>query len=412
MAGEPPGSRQDVQRVIDERQFAMVYQPLLDLHSGAVMGLEALFRPSQGTPFQGPEAFFRVAEAAGLLYEANAVAVAEAIRQVDRLPDGMRLFINCDPRVLDRCLDELLPAHAGCPVVIELTEHAPFGNMEAMVRLHDRLRSAGLELAIDDLSSGHSSLSLLMALKPAMAKLDGTLVQGVHRDAIRRSLIQGLVRVARLQGTRLVGEQVEGREDLGALLEMGVDGAQGYYIDRPRPWTEAIASCRGRFVAEVGHLRHRAFAYRTLRTAADILEASTASLWERQEDRLRRLFNLDNLVPPGGSLAITDVQPLAGTACAYFLPAGDSQEQLPSPASVLAGGSHSPQLVLLCHRIAASFALIRPLPPSLGPALIAGMRSVVHLLELLDEGTASRATEEARGPSGAVAATGGRSTEG
>lgn len=372
-----------MQQVLTGHEFAIAYQPILNLDNGSLVGFEALFRPSPDTPFPGPEEFFREAERAGLLLEANAAAAAEAIRQAEGLPAELRLFLNIDPRVLEPCLNSLPLLPAGIRLVIELTENVPVQDVATIVRLHRRMQAAGMELAIDDLGAGYASLSLLMALRPCMAKLDGTLVRGLHRDPVRRSLIHGLVRAARLLGTRLVGEQVEEPEDLQTLLEVGVGIAQGYYIGRALPWREAKDLGQG-FAEEVQRLRERAEAYRLLHTATEVLEASTASLWQREGNRLYRLFNLHALVPPGEMQVVGPTRPVTGTAHAFFvvnpLPAASAQ----SPAGTLPAGEYAAKLVLLLHRIAVSFAFAAPRIPLEEPDLAARMRSAVALLELLD----------------------------
>jgi len=120
---------------------------------------------------------------------------------------------------------------SGRPVVIEVTEHARIEDYSAFRRVLERLLS--VSLAVDDAGAGYSSLSHILELSPAFAKLDISIVQGIDADPRRQGMVAGLAFFATKTGCSLIAEGVERREESDVLLNLGVEFAQGYLFGRP-----------------------------------------------------------------------------------------------------------------------------------------------------------------------------------
>jgi EAL domain-containing protein (putative c-di-GMP-specific phosphodiesterase class I) len=127
---------------------------------------------------------------------------------------------------------------AGLPprrVVVELSEHDPVADYDALRAVLAPLRAAGLRLAIDDVGAGYSSLRHIVLTAPDVIKLDRSIVTGVGTDPVLRTLVRSLVDFARGCGSRVVAEGVETAEDASALRSVGVDFGQGWHYGRPGP---------------------------------------------------------------------------------------------------------------------------------------------------------------------------------
>jgi EAL domain-containing protein (putative c-di-GMP-specific phosphodiesterase class I)/CheY-like chemotaxis protein len=228
--------REELAKILAERAFYPVFQPIVALPGGVVVGHEALTRFRDGTR---PD--LRFAEAArvglGLDYElATAQLTIEASRE---LPEGTWLSVNVSPELVieGRRLQALL---AGAPrvIVLELTEHAAIEDYPTFSRALDRFRPTA-RVAVDDAGAGFASLRHILELGPNLVKLDVSLTRGIETDPVRQALIAGLVHFAAKAGFDLLGEAIETRAEAGSLASLGVGFGQGYLFGRPAPVDQA-----------------------------------------------------------------------------------------------------------------------------------------------------------------------------
>jgi EAL domain-containing protein (putative c-di-GMP-specific phosphodiesterase class I) len=131
---------------------------------------------------------------------------------------------------------------AGLPegrVVLEITEHAPVDDYDHLTAALERLRRAGVSVAVDDAGAGFASLQHILRLRPDVIKLDITLVRDINRDPVKRALASSLVTFAGDIGSQITAEGIETPEELAALVDLGVPWGQGYYLGRPGPLPSA-----------------------------------------------------------------------------------------------------------------------------------------------------------------------------
>jgi EAL domain-containing protein (putative c-di-GMP-specific phosphodiesterase class I)/FixJ family two-component response regulator len=219
-----------IQRIISRREFTIHLQPIVRLDDGAIVAVEALARFATGIP---PDVQFAEAASLGLGLALERGAVSAAIETAASLPPGVALSVNMSGDVLQRepTLRKIV-AGAGRQMIVELTEHEPVAD-------YDALRTAlaglgpGVKLAVDDAGSGYSSLKHILALQPAYVKLDIEWVHGIDRDPVRRALVTGMAHFARETGCELIAEGIETPGELAALRELGIQYGQGYLLGRP-----------------------------------------------------------------------------------------------------------------------------------------------------------------------------------
>lgn len=168
-----------------------VYQPIVDLARGVVVGYEALIR-FVDYPVANPEHWFAAAREHGLGAELQAAALRTALTNRDALPGNCFLTVNIGPEVLAHPAVRDAWRNEGDlrGLIVELTEHVAIDDYAALEPDLDRLRAAGALVAVDDAGSGYAGLTHLLALRPAMIKLDRALVRDIDQDEAKRALVE------------------------------------------------------------------------------------------------------------------------------------------------------------------------------------------------------------------------------
>lgn len=173
----------DLEQVLAGELVRSVYQPIVDLDSGAVVAYEALARGPAGA-LEGPDHLFAAAREAGRLAELDEQCRRAAVRGAlaQGILDPLTLFVNVEPEVLDAApLDEPVRFAAESPgqlrVVLEITERALATRPADLLATVERLRSAGWKVALDDVGADDMSLAFMPLLRPEVVKLDLRLVQ-------------------------------------------------------------------------------------------------------------------------------------------------------------------------------------------------------------------------------------------
>lgn len=224
-------ARGEIARIIRERLFTPVYQPIFDVANGQITGYEALTRFDSGSP---PDLVIAEATTAGLGMELELALIESAIEIAGDLPIDLWLNLNISPETVLRSRGRLrsIIDKAGRDIVLEITEHSQITDYGAFRRAVGRL-GGRVRLAVDDAGSGYASLRHILELRPELVKLDRLLIQGIGDDDARRALVAGICHFATLTGYTVIAEGVEAESELQALREIGVRLAQGYLLGRP-----------------------------------------------------------------------------------------------------------------------------------------------------------------------------------
>jgi Amt family ammonium transporter len=239
------GLEQDLASALVENQLHMVFQPVVDLSVGRLIGAEALLRWSH--PTRGaisPAQFVPIAEANGLsdrfgLWVLNAACGAAKRWQDDGL-GPLKMAVNLsarqllDPDLFDK-ISRTLARHRLAPSMLELelTETAAMGDPDAAARLFGRLREAGVSIAIDDFGSGYSSLSYLKKLPFDKLKIDREFVTDVDSKRDSQAICKALIELGRGFNLKILAEGVETKGEVNILRRFGCSLFQGFYFSRP-----------------------------------------------------------------------------------------------------------------------------------------------------------------------------------
>jgi EAL domain-containing protein (putative c-di-GMP-specific phosphodiesterase class I) len=225
---------------LEAGQPSIVYQPIYDLDSGRLAGLECLSRFNV-EPRRPPDEWFAEATEVGMAVELELTAIRTALQALPALPSDAYLALNCSPRtILHADLIELLQSVELRRVVLEITEHDYIQDYPALLCALAPLRTLGLRVAIDDAGAGYASLRHVLHIQPDLIKLDISLTRNIDSDPIRRALASALIAFARETRARIVAEGVETDAELRTLKLIGVGSVQGYFLARPMPLSEAL----------------------------------------------------------------------------------------------------------------------------------------------------------------------------
>jgi diguanylate cyclase (GGDEF)-like protein/PAS domain S-box-containing protein len=246
--------RTELERAITSGAFALRYQPIVELHSGAMVGVEALVRwrhPRRG--LVSPADFIHVAEETGLVVPLGswvlncALADLAGWREESAPGTGVTMSVNVsalqirDPGFLDTLVGALtrwdVPAES---LVLEITETALLADDARVSTDLAALRELGLRIAIDDFGTGYSSLDYLRRHAIDILKIDRSFINGMESSSRQAALVGSIVHLARALELRVVAEGVETAAQRDALLRAGGGLAQGYLFSGPVPAHEIV----------------------------------------------------------------------------------------------------------------------------------------------------------------------------
>jgi len=220
-----------IDQVLAERQYRIVYQPIVDLASGRVVGNEALARSSSprlaGT-LELIDAAVRAGRMGELGRELRGLALAGC-------PDTA-IWVNIVPQEFDAGYlvrpDDPIFRHRH-PIYLEITESAPLEYFEQCHFILDELRTRGVFLAVDDFGAGYSNFKYIADLRPAIIKLDRKLIAGIKPFSRQFRLVRAIVHLAHQMGAKVVAEGIESAEELHLVRDGGADYGQGYFLAYP-----------------------------------------------------------------------------------------------------------------------------------------------------------------------------------
>lgn len=220
-----------IHEVMDQKQLAIAFQPIVDLRTRRIFAYEALARP-QTPEFSNPIELFEAAVQAGRVAELGRLHRTQAVAHCRDWP----LFFNVFPNEFDYGWlvrpDDPIFRHKR-PAFLEITESVPLKYFEQCHSVLAEIRKKGICLAIDDLGAGYSNLKYISDLAPEIVKLDRELVAGIRMGTRQFRLLRSIVHLCQAMEAQVVAEGIETVEELTVVMAAGVDYCQGYLLARP-----------------------------------------------------------------------------------------------------------------------------------------------------------------------------------
>ena len=241
--------RAELQHAVEEEEFVVHYQPVMNIDDGSISGVEALVRwdhPLRG--FLPPSEFLGEAEESGHVVHIDRWVLREACRQVrawqTSIPgaEHLSVHVNLSARDLQHegLADEIgetvrASGLAPADVILEITETTLVQDAAAVATELGKLKELQVELALDDFGTGFSSLSHLYEFPIDIIKIDRSFVGALGIDTRSPDLVKALVELGHTLGLAVVAEGVEELAQLKYLRSIGCERAQGYYFAKPLP---------------------------------------------------------------------------------------------------------------------------------------------------------------------------------
>jgi len=246
---ERAGMEHDLRRAIERSELCLHYQPLVDLTTGSVVGVEALLRwnhPTRG--LVAPLSFIPLAEETGLILPIGRWVLESACHQLRewqrRFPAAARLQVSVNLSARQFAEADLIGNvaaildHAGLrpeDLELEITESVVMDQTEASIERLRGLRALGVHLVLDDFGTGYSSLAYLRRLPLDTIKVDRSFVMGLGSDPADMPIVQAVISLAHGLGIDVVAEGIETPSQLATLQRLACDRGQGYWFSRPLP---------------------------------------------------------------------------------------------------------------------------------------------------------------------------------
>jgi diguanylate cyclase (GGDEF)-like protein len=229
-----------VMHVLEGGPISMMFQPIVSLDDGTVLGYEALARPEGFAAVDSVEAVFEAARTSGRIRDLDWMCRRKAVDAARDLPDGGTVFLNISAATLldpIHGVDQLLLVlrNAGRPpetVVLEITEHERIRDYDALARVLAAYRAEGIRFALDDVGEGHSTLELLTASASEFLKLGRSLTMTSTKIGSRAAM-DATMTFARVSGAVVIAEGVENEFVADLMKAAGIRLGQGFGLGKP-----------------------------------------------------------------------------------------------------------------------------------------------------------------------------------
>lgn len=236
--------KEEFNDILEKQRIKPVFQPIVSLKDGAIIGYEALSRIIEPKEIQSTEELFQLAGIYGKTWELEQLSrtkILEKYQLLCKKKENIRLFINVNPMVIhDKQFHEGFTSQyleqyhldTGC-ITFEVTERSAVEDMTGFRDTIRHYKEQGYQIAIDDVGSCYSGLNLICDIIPHYLKLDMALIHNIHEDMVKYAMVRALVDFANLTNIQLIAEGIECEEELKTLLRLGVHNGQGYFLRKP-----------------------------------------------------------------------------------------------------------------------------------------------------------------------------------
>lgn len=235
-----------LRHAMKNREFVLHYQPIIELQTGSIVGVEALVRWRRGpNELVYPGNFIDVAEDTGLILYIGMWVLREACRQMHQWQQQFRrekpltISVNISPRqflqpnLVDQIQQIILETGIDPNTLrLEITESVTMGDVERTINILTQLRALGVRFSIDDFGTGYSSLSYLHRFPLDVLKIDRSFVMGMNEDRERLQIVQTIMTLARNLGIEVVAEGTETDMQVEHLRNLGCNFGQGFFFSR------------------------------------------------------------------------------------------------------------------------------------------------------------------------------------
>ncbi|HUJ12715.1 MAG TPA: EAL domain-containing protein [Thermoanaerobaculia bacterium] len=227
--------------ILSNHSLYSMFQPIVNIASGALLGYEALTRCHSEAPVQNPEVLFKYAEKKHRVGDLEMSCMASGLMSAGTILQGASLFMNVHPAVFSTCCDlpatvQKAAAAAGVPltsIVLEITEQGSLGEGFGAFRAIAELREMGVRFALDDVGIAYSHLGSIEKIQPSFLKISQHFGEGFELDATKSKIVRNIVSLSHDFGCAPILEGIETASTALAASELGIPFGQGFFFSRP-----------------------------------------------------------------------------------------------------------------------------------------------------------------------------------
>ena len=249
-------------KLIKNANVKSVFQPIISLADGTVIGYEALSRGPQNSYLQNPETLLKMAKKYGKLWDLEELFRTKALESIYNSKLNVKIFLNINPAIIDSLKfknsftkEYLKKYHLDCKnIIFEITERDMIKEMDSFKETIEYCKSQNYQIAIDDAGSGHSGLNRICEIKPDYIKLDMDLIRGIDKHFVKQAIVKSMYEFSKLTDCNLIAEGIETEDELKTLIDIGIQYGQGYFIQKPK---ESIIPIRDEIIETIKRLNIR-----------------------------------------------------------------------------------------------------------------------------------------------------------
>lgn len=238
------------EKILAEELITTVFQPIVSLENGSILGYEALSRITTAECHLNIESLFDLAHRTHRTWELEKLCRQMALQNAAAKPANAYIFINVDANVLhdpefqSGFTNEKLHEY-GIPennIIFEITEKTAIDNLDVFMTSVQHYQQQHFKIAVDDFGSGYSGLNRVCIIAPDFIKIDIELVRNIDTDSVKKSAVTAMVDFCKKANIQLIAEGIETEAELKTLIRLGVSYGQGYYLSRPQSEFVKISS--------------------------------------------------------------------------------------------------------------------------------------------------------------------------
>ena len=233
--------KKQLEQIIEDKKIYPVYQPIVSLKNGYILGFEALSRIALKPCSFNVEEMFTYAEEYNCLWKLEYVCRKKALKEIKNKISDKKIFLNIDPNIFN---DErfqtgmtfsYLKRYNISPdnIVFEVCERSNIKDIHLFQKVVNHYEKQNYQIAIDDFGKGYADFNRIFFLHPKYVKLDISLIENIHNNSVKRSLVEGLVKFCHSENICLIAEGIETEEEMIQLIRLGIDYGQGYFLAKP-----------------------------------------------------------------------------------------------------------------------------------------------------------------------------------
>ncbi|MDR1397588.1 MAG: EAL domain-containing protein [Desulfarculales bacterium] len=237
-----------IRKILDGGFIKPVYQPIISLQSGEIMGYEALSRITAKELQMNIENMFHAVDKMGCSWELETLCRMKALENAVTKPEGKKLFLNVNSNIIydenfkNGFTKKFLRAYGinADDIVFEITERVAVSDKNAFQGSISHYKNQRYGIAIDDVGAGFSGLNMIISAQPDFLKLDMNLIRNIDKDDIKTLLCKAIAEFCRNANINLIAEGIETEEELKELIKLGVQFGQGYFLGTPQETFAAL----------------------------------------------------------------------------------------------------------------------------------------------------------------------------